>query len=105
MEKFTLSRPIKDGDKVITEVEYDLESLNFKHLADINKQFVRIVGSEQAAQTMVKAMDETYQMLVLSKASNTPFEVISELSLKDSVRLGLRVQSFLFGSESENEKV
>lgn len=103
MEKFKLSRPILDGDTKIEEIEYDLDALGFNDLAQIKQQFIRVVGAEAAAQTMVKAMDETYQLIVMSKASGIPFEVLRGASLKDAVRLGLRVQSFLLITASTGE--
>ncbi|OPG98425.1 hypothetical protein B2I21_08730 [Chryseobacterium mucoviscidosis] len=102
-EVFKLSRPIQDGDETITEIEYDLEALGFDDLQFIDKQFARIVGAEAAAQTMVKSLDSTYQLLFVSKASRHPFEVMRSISAKDALRLGLRVQNFLFASASEDE--
>lgn len=102
-EIFKLSRPIQDGDETITEIEYDLEALGYDDLRFVDKQFARVVGKEEAAQTIVKAMDTTYQLLMISKASKHPFEVLRSISAKDALTVGLRVQNFLFNSASEDE--
>ncbi|RXZ84582.1 phage tail assembly protein [Paenibacillaceae bacterium] len=97
MENYTLLRPIDFEGERVTEISYDLESLNGGDMLAIERQFLNTSNGNQYI--MVKETTKEFQVYVLAKAAGKPVEFFFALKAQDFSQLTMRVNNFFIEAE------
>lgn len=92
MAKYTFSKPYEFEGETYEFIEYDLDSLKGKDIAEVKRQFNR-AGNFAA----VPAADSEFCALILAKVSKKPLEFFNDLPAKDYCALTQEVGNFLLG--------
>lgn len=90
--KIKLSRPVKIGDKEVTEIVLNLDALTGDDIEQVEL--------EMQAQGRMAAVPETskvYLMHIAARAAGVAVEDIRALPIKDVSRITVTVQNFLLG--------
>ncbi|MNK74054.1 hypothetical protein D3C87_935600 [compost metagenome] len=94
--KFVLSKPLKDGDKLITEIQLDFESLTGQDLLNVDMMCTQYFANKGYADTsLVKELSKPYLTYVVAYAAKLPAEVIRQLSAKDFSKVTTQASHFL----------
>jgi len=96
VKTYILKKPITVGGKTYCQFKVDFDSIKSSQLRTISRRPGLI--SQDAP---FYELSKTYQELVVSLATNTPVQVISELYSADWTALTVMAQVFLLGSASE----
>lgn len=94
-DKIKLSRPIKNGDKELTELVLDFDSLTGRDLIEAEKE-----GLDVAPPANISEMSKGYLTAVAARAARVRIDTILDLSALDYSIVTMTVQSFLFGIAS-----